>query len=258
MFYAKRNYRKYRRYRRTGRLSTTRILTNKGATSQAKQILALRRKVNHVYRATKPEFKLLQSVPQSSTFNNSSVLTNTYHIVFHAPTQGSDDGQRIGNVIRIIKGILYLNVEYQIQANNNTEEPSFHLGEASGCQIRVICVQPKQALTASQINDFTPADFLAYGGETGDSYSMRTVSPFKANITEYFDILADRKYVVTANKPILETRIKCPKRTARWSDDDEKTTMPFFMIITSGLHADANFTDRVIATYAHKYVFTDA
>lgn len=246
-----------RRSSRRSVLNTTRVLTRKSATSQAKQILALRRKVNRVYRATKPEIKLLQSTPLSSTFSNSPILSNTFYTVYLKPLQGTTDGQRVGDRIKILSGTLYLSLEYQIVTNANSEEPSFHLGEASGCQVRVIFLQPKQCLQEIDVFNIDPSKILEYGGGTGNSYSMRTVSPFAQNITERFTVLADRKFIVSVNRPIVEGRIKMPGRTARFTDDN-LSTMPFCMIITSGLHSDANFSDQVIASYAVKYPFTDA
>ena len=68
-------YRKY--YNRSKTLRKSNIFTNRSAKSQSFQIAALNRKVNRVYRKTKPEYKIVGVTGAHSDFMDSSQVGNT-------------------------------------------------------------------------------------------------------------------------------------------------------------------------------------
>ena len=94
-------YRKY--YKRSKTLRKSNIFTNRSAKSQSFQIAALNRKVNRVYRKTKPEYKIVGVTGAHSDFMDSSQVGNTNRQYYQdGPTAGSGDYQRIGDKINCV------------------------------------------------------------------------------------------------------------------------------------------------------------
>ena len=69
-------YRKY--YKRSKTLRKSNIFTNRSAKSQSFQIAALNRKVNRVYRKTKPEYKIVGVTGAHSDFRDSHMSASEF------------------------------------------------------------------------------------------------------------------------------------------------------------------------------------
>lgn len=261
-------YGRYRRYNRRGsrsfrrrnsRLSTSKVLTRKSATSQARQILALNRKINNVYRATRPEIKIFTSITRQCTFTN-GVTSSTYQsYILKAPeSNGTNDYQFIGNQLRVKDITFYINCEYNITGNNETSEPSFHLGEASHAGLRFIVIRPKSSISSSS---GTPSlsQVLTYNASSGNDYDLRMISPFAVEFSNNYRLLADVKIPLDVNTPEKSRRVKVRGFTLRFNGESaNNATYPIVYVVTSGLHADANFTDQIQCTWAYKIAYTDA
>lgn len=79
MVYGRRSYRRNRRTR-SRTLSTRNIYLRKSATNQAKQINALKRRVNYVSRQCRPEIKTWYVAPKHMEWNNSVLLTDPIYL----------------------------------------------------------------------------------------------------------------------------------------------------------------------------------
>lgn len=250
MAYGKR-FRRYG-YRRGSRyLSNRYIYGKKGASSQAKQIAALRNKVNKVYKACKPETKTV--VTSAETINYTSETTSSYYRFYPmvVPSKGTGDADRVGNYIRVINGVLYLSMEYF-----NNSQTGYHDSESSGCQVRVIIGQFKKAQSYNSI----PAigDIFEFPSNTGPNYTQMALSPFKEGISSNYKILKDMRFTLTTdrNQKMLKIPWK-PKIPYVW---DEGQLLPncWACLVVTGLHFDTNFTETVKITVSDKLVFTDA
>lgn len=258
----RRSYRRnYRRYRRgTSRLSTSRVLTRRSSIAQARQIIALRRRVNRVYKATKPEVKVFTGTTRTQTYTN-NLGSDTYSATLLAAPQqqGTDDFQFVGNLVSVRNLRLLVNAEYNITENNSVDEPSFHKGEASFASLRIIVVQPKQPTTPT-VSTPPLAEIISYNASSGNDYSLRYISPLARNFSTKYKLLADAKIPLNVNSPEKNRVINIRPFSIRYSQTGSvpAANFPIVYIVTSGLHFDANFTDQIRCTWAYKIAYTDA
>ncbi len=247
-----------RRYRkRTSRskriLSTKRIYSRKSASAQANQIYALKRRVNSIYRATRPEIKNIVGSSISYTFSSGALSDVWFSGILPKPAlNNGGDGGMIGNYIRPLS--LQLNGSFEYYNNSTT---GYHNSESSGCQMRLIILQrktPEDYTTTYELSEFIPNP--AY---TGAEYSTMAVKPLQTGITENWDVLCDRRYILTSDSNQRIFRIKFRPRPFRF-DNENSNVFNYckFIVIASGLHYDQDFKEYVEVTQMSKMSYTDA
>lgn len=224
MRYAKRS-----RTRRAGRrgnrtLSTRRIFNNKGAKAQAAQIYALRKSIGRVRRQCRPEIKEVNTsfdnrlLGQYFSGTGSPVTVSEAIFATPMPTVGTGDNNRIGDLIKILPLKFRMTLQYREVYGTVAGSTVWNVPElpTHGMQIRVIAVQAK----ASSSSVPTLSDIL-------ESYSNQTdylttaghmVQQFKNGITARYNILFNRVYSVSQDKPQLARTLSIrPKiRSVRW------------------------------------------
>ena len=250
-----RTYRYRRSYRRNYKkgktLRKSNIFSNRSAKSQSYQIAALNRKVNRVYRTTKPEYKVvgITGAHHTSFYSSEATSPHIYVNYFDGPNAGTADYQRIGDKINSIAYHFYGTFEY-----HNTSTSGYHNSESAGAPMRVIILQRKVESTPESAVNLS--DVLAITASSGDAYSCQVMSPFRDGVTEKYNILCDRKFTLTSarNQKLLHLKVK-PKNM-RFNGSNTNGLVVF--IISAGLHYDANFTETVECYWSQKYVFTDA
>lgn len=245
--------RTWRRKRST--LSTRNIFSRTGAKSQATQIAALRRRINKVYRATKPERKQILTTTANITFSSESggTVEHTYNSESIQP--GNTDTGRIGDKI-FRKDTWYFSLEYY-----NNSDTGYHNSESSGCVIRVICGKWKVPHAGG--NGPSPFDLIENYASSGSGYTCSSIAPLKASTTEDKIIFSDRRYVVSTEKNQRVIRVSTPWYTNRFSDHDHSPSdgwsdHSWCLLLVAGLHWDSNFTEYVNGSTMKKTVFTDA
>ena len=92
-------------------LSTRRIFNNKSARAQAAQINALKRRINRVYRAAKPEVKVVETL-RTERMMLPNMEDNVVGFDFIKPSLGTADDQRIGSMIHMVQPTLFINGKY--------------------------------------------------------------------------------------------------------------------------------------------------
>lgn len=263
-------------YRRKGRrsartLSTRRIFANKSARSQAKQINALKRRVNRVYSRTKPEVK----VSESYGYNSVQLLPyqhTSHNIPFILPSAGTADDQRIGSAINVLSHTLFLSAKYSF-ATKSAQVPVYNqtIG-GNGAAMRVIAVQTKVPR-----NDVPTLDSLMHSPINTSNVGIESMSnmkiPFEVGITTGYHVLYDRVFYFNSFKPIFSKRINIrpARRKVLWnpqSGTDATYTYPagqvFVYVIQGGLESTnidltAEGTDysSIAFSYTQKTAFTD-
>lgn len=232
-------------------LSTKRIFSRRSSLSQARQIAALRNRVNRVYRACKPEIKTV--VTSAETISYTSESTSSYYRAYPmvAPDLGTSDKDRIGNHIRVLNGVLYLSCEYF-----NSSETGYHGTESSGCQVRVVIGQWRSSHQDNQIPSID--HIFEFPSNVGANYTQMAISPLKEGITNSNAILRDVRFTMTSerNQKMLKIPFK-PSYPYIWNDNEGFPNC-WAMIVVTGLHYDTNFTETVKITVSDKLVFTDA
>lgn len=216
------NYRKTRRGNRT--LSTRRIFNNKGAKAQAKQIYALRKSVNRLARANRPEIKVIESkiLTDEFTATSNDVGGNNMWRRFDIslPQSGTEDDQKVGNVIHPLAVNYFINAQYGRVTHSSSGIPMYNLiDQGTGGSFRIVAIQAKQAhQTAPRPSDIFPL-FEDYPNWQTTIVNM--TCPFRNGITTNWDIIYDKVKYINENKPIYTKRLKfIPKqRNIRWEED---------------------------------------
>lgn len=244
--YNKRNSRRYK-------LSTRKIFSNTNAKSQANQIYSLKRRINSVYKRTKPEIKNLLGAAISHSFTSGALADIWYAGVFPMPTQnsGTDSGM-IGNYCKPLSLQLNGTIEYY-----NSSATGYHNTESAGCMARVIIVQrktPEDYTTTHPLSEFIPNP--AY---TGAEYTAMAVKPLQTGITEKWDVLCDKRYILTSDNNQKIFRIRVKPKPFRFNNQDNKIfNYCKFIVIAAGLHYDQDFTEHLEFTEFVKMSYTDA
>lgn len=244
--YNKRNSRRYK-------LSTRKIFSNTSAKSQANQIYSLKRRINSVYRRTKPEIKNLLGAAIKHSFTSGALSDIWYAGVFPMPTQnsGTDNGM-IGNYCKPLSLQLNGTIEYY-----NSSATGYHNTESAGCMARVIIVQrktPEDYTTTHSLSEFIPNP--AY---TGAEYTTMAVKPLQTGITEKWDVLCDKRYVLTSDNNQRIFRIRVKPKPFRFNPSDSKIfNYCKFIVVAAGLHYDQDYTEHLEFTEFVKMSYTDA
>ncbi len=244
--YNKRNSRRYK-------LSTRKIFSNTNAKSQANQIYSLKRRINSVYRRTKPEIKNLLGAAITHSFTSGALDDIWFAGVFPMPTQnsGTDSGM-IGNYCKPLSLQLNGTIEYY-----NSSATGYHNTESAGCMARVIIVQrktPEDYTTTHPLSEFIPNP--AY---TGAEYTAMAVKPLQTGITEKWDVLCDKRYILTSDNNQKIFRIRVKPKPFRFNPSDNKIfNYCKFIIVAAGLHYDTDFTEHLEFTEFVKMSYTDA
>lgn len=249
MAYGKyRGRRNYRRNRRT--LSNRSVYSKTSARSQARQIALLRNRVNSVYKATRPEMKVLNGSIIYKTLD-SQTLFNTYWTIGGPNLElGSGDNQRVGDKINVRNVQFTFTAEYY-----NNSATGYHNSESAGTTMRIIVGQYK----TPRAYDVVPliSAVLSQSSNTPPIYTHQAVVPLKNGITEDYYILKDMKFAMTSsnNQRLIKFNVK--PRNIRWDANGNYNNF-WVMVISAGLHFDTDFSEFVQMTANLKMVYTDA
>ena len=218
MAYARRSTRGRKGRRGTRTLSTRRILTNKGATAQSKQIVATNKKINRIARRLRPEVKLVRSDIDMRTIGHQRAIVGSNYISFrfNVPQPGAYDNGRIGNAIRLLPAKLFMCAQYNQNSNTIPMLQQKYLGG----QIRVIAIQSMIASNETPSLDAIMRQVTYENQPAQLAGNFMMTMPFKNGITSQYKILYDRKFNINADKPMVTRRITIRPaiKVMRWQD----------------------------------------
>lgn len=246
MPYRKRYYK--RRYARRSTLSTRSIYSRRSSLAQAGQIASLKRKVNKVYRACKPEVKRKYFVDGQYNFNN-TISGDVSKSFGDAPiSEGTGDDERVGDKI-------YCKTKYLISAEYfNSSNTGYHNTESAGCQLRVIIGRYKNPMGSGDAP--TAADLIQGYQSSGTNYTISAIAPLKSGLTANYYIDSDKVYYMTTSRNQKAIKVSTPRYLRRFGDN--KSNHAFCLIVCAGFHADSNFTEELNYAISYKTIFTDA
>jgi hypothetical protein len=274
MAYGKR-YRSYRKGRRgTRTLTTRRIFNNKSAKAQASQIYALKRRINRVYRATKPEVKVVETL-RTERMLLPNMDENVVAFDFVRPSIGTADDQRVGSMIHMVQPTLFISAKYDSPTRSNPAPIYNQQLLRSGAAMRIIAIQSKFALNIPPtINEILHSNISTSFQGVDNIANLRI--PFEIGISTRFAIIYDKVKFFSFNKPILSQRINFkPKiKNLKWNPEsgggsDETYVYPvgtiFVYLVQGGLESNnldlnaegVDFT-RITFSYSQKLAYTDA
>lgn len=234
------------------KLSNKNIYMNKSARSQAVQIAALRNRVNKVYRACKPEKKVVISNSALQFAMGSGTGFNTY---FNSGVldigNGNTDSDRIGDKI-YRRDYYYLTFEYY--NNSNT---GYHDSESSGTPVRIILGAFKNDLNAGSVVP-QPSAIISNYDSTGPGSSASCISPLVNGVTDEHQIFYDKAFYMTTDKNQKIIKLKTPWYLCRFGPSANECNHSWLLCKASGLHWDTNFNEKILVTLTRKTVFMDA
>lgn len=230
--------------RRTSRkrLSTSRVLTRTSARAQARQIIALRNRINRISRLNRKELRNFQQT-YSKTFT-SSAFSSVYD------TWGMSTSFMSGQWTKLrgfsINGIL----EY---ADNREAFPQNNITRSGS--IRLVIYQIIQS-RVSTVN----IDSLLEIGATGTDYELNTTRPLKNGVTSFVKILYDRTYTLSNQVPQRRVRIYLRKLLNLHKETDDTVPKGTIKvgIVTSGLHWTSDgYIESITASLISKEIYTE-
>lgn len=247
-------YRRNRYYRRNRRyvrrpLTTRNIYMNRSARSQATQIAALRKRVNRVYRACKPELKTTTSNPFEQLFSNGATAISAKSFVCPDIDKGSNANQRIGDKI-YRRDSFKLTLGY-----TNNSSSGLHNNEVSGSFVRLIAGIWKEPKNAGSTPIST--DIIKDYSQSGLGYRVSVVQPLQNEITTAHQIFYDKVIKLDLNQPLKLVKVQSPWYNARW-DSDGNVVHAWLWVFVNELDYDTTFEERVELTGLCKTVFKDA
>lgn len=196
MVYGRKRRSTRRTYRRSRRaLSTRNIFNNKGARSQASQISALKKRINHVYRQCRPETKLKEGSPVVLAVAWDDENPYALYSV-DMPDVGTGDSDMTGNVCNIKDVHIYLDAELDMQYT----APNYALygGVPGNLSYRIV------AFCTKSLTDNSPdVDDIAVTipqTTNPNQYKMNSIRPLNEGVSSKYDILYDRNFSVTQSR----------------------------------------------------------
>lgn len=249
-FYRKRFTR--RRYARRSALSNRNIYLNRSSRSQAFQIASLKKKVNRVYRACKPDKKVVHDGDVLDYDFDNSAFAKTW-VCWTPPVinTGPLDDQRNGDkVYRSDKWKFTLTY-----SNNASSTSGLHNGESSCAVVRVICGMWKEPKDKYSLP--TPQSIIHDYGQSASAYNVNCIQPLANGVTTEHRIFSDRLYRLSLDNPVQVVTAKTPFYSSRY-DQNDYHVHSWLLVVTGDMDWDASFTETVEAHGIRKTVFTDA
>lgn len=225
-------------YRRKGRrsngsLSSRNVYLNKGARAQAKQIMALKRKINRVYRATRPEVKIAYTIPEQHRWSDYQYVVSQEGYVspdFSLPVEqarlydlglpdlGTGDDEMVGNTVNLLPPTVYMNFNMNqvldMRIANNVVAQNFN--EWTRASVRCVFFMSKTVMEHFPIIDniVNVSNATANPGGTsglyGPMYELNTVNPLADEISSRYKVLKDIRFQLTYDKPVKNLKVKLP------------------------------------------------
>lgn len=217
-------------YRRKGRrgnrtLSTRRIFNNKGAKAQAAQIYALRKSVNRVRRQCLPEVKEVETNYDNRLLAEADiplVPEPWYRLDTPTPALGTGDTERIGNIIKLLPLKFRMTLQYR-EDYQSQQYPAFAELPQHGIQVRVIAIQSKAVSNGPPvITDVLQG--VNFGGFLNSSAMM--VQPFRTGITARYNILYNKVFSVSKDRPQIAKTLKITPRIKHMRWEDTSNSIP--------------------------------
>lgn len=187
-----RRYSRRKVYRKKTKFSKLNLYTHKGAKSQARQIYALSKKVNTVYRYTKPDIDTVTGSvnPSASiTFTNNSVVN---YLLASMPIV---DDTTLGKLGQNLDFVYIRNVKfhflYRFNAEDDTTQPLY---------IRLTFLKLRQG----QAN--FPAATTIFSAQADPYIKVR--GPLRDGLYDTgYKIVGDYKFKITKNRPNLDFKV---------------------------------------------------
>lgn len=213
-------YRRYVRRRNVRRktLSNYKIATRTSAKSQARQIYALKRRINYIQKRTKPEILICRRTNQATLSFTANALGRSLWSIgagasnVFVPALGSANGDlnptatgSANNFARLLSFTLYGNFYY-------TDPPN---DQNSPIMLRLVICQNKS--TRAEAPD--EEDIFARGNASSAVYG-----PLQTGLARTLKVLSDRHYTLSYQRPNVAIKTKLKYLLSYYRDANASTT----------------------------------
>lgn len=243
--------RRYRRRssRRNRVLRSSNVYRRTSAKSQARQIVALNKKVSRIYRSLRPDTQVYVTNPIVRVFNNSVSSSVHYFTQWTATGFRDSDGTTFTLDPGDSRKLYNLRLNGTIEYSDNYPDVAA-VDHQRTCSIRVIFGQAVRSASAS----LSESSILEVA-TSGDGYELNTVRPLRDNVTSYARVLYDKSYVMSDQTPIrmLKWNFRKLLPWRRDAIDGSYHYGSFFILVaTAGLHWDSNYSQQLKLNYMLK------
>lgn len=244
-------YRKKKYNRKT--LSNKNVYGKTSAKSQARQIAALRSRINQCYKVCKPEIRWKSDGIKSWNFTNNSIASGGYEYKIWG-----DESLNISNGLNDIAGsgdfIRSVSLQYFIAGEYSDSISTMAANEGRGCVLRMVVVQskiPKPLASPPGIDDIIDGYV-----SSGDAYNLNSVRSLKRGITDNFKVLCDKKWIITYTKNQLATKFKVNvPNNLRFQGSDYNRV--YVCLMATALRWDSEQSYSCKVSVESKFVYTD-
>lgn len=238
--------RKYfrRKYYRRRTLSTRNIYSKRNAKSQANQIYTLNKKVNAIARANRPDTHILTNGPISQEFTNSSLAT-----IHKSYSSGLTPN---GNYCRLLSFKISGTFEY---GDNKESFPGIEVPRAG--TIRLVIWQSLASKSSGNVQNLPDLIDIS---NSGASYELNTMRPFKDGVSAFVKILYDRTYTVSDQYPVRPFKVQLNKLMPMrlQTGDSGPRGAIYFGFVTSGLHwVNTSYNEHITCNFITKVAYND-
>lgn len=238
-----------RRVRRSRTLRSSNVYRRTSAKSQARQIVALNRKISRVYKSLRPDTQVFYTNPVSRIFNNSAASAVHYFTSWTASGFKNSDGISFeldpGDSRKLYNFRVAGTVEY---SDNYPEQAA--VDHQRTCSIRIILGQSIRSASAS-VSENSILETVT----SGDGYELNCVRPLRDNCTSYVKILYDKSYPMSDQNPIREIKWNF-RKLLPWRRDAIDGAYHYgafwILVTTAGLHWDSNYSQQLKFNYMLK------
>nr|QRV62019.1 putative capsid [ssDNA virus sp.] len=233
-----------RKYYKRRTLSTRNIYSKRNAKSQANQIYTLNKKVNAIARANRPDTHILTNGPISQEFTNSSLAT-----IHKSYSSGLTPN---GNYCRLLSFKISGTFEY---GDNKESFPGIEVPRAG--TIRLVIWQSLASKSSGNVQNMTD---LIDVSNSGASYELNTMRPFKDGVSAFVKILYDRTYTVSDQYPVKPFKVQLNKLMPMrmQTGDAGPRGAIYFGFVTSGLHwVNTSYNEHITCNFITKVAYND-
>lgn len=198
-------------------LSKSNVYGNKSSKAQARQIYALKKRVNYVYSLSKPDVqhsccwarKVMTSEGLGISTEYLGCLVSPGSTTFvnnNGPITGTQLPNMNGMTMKIFGGSLKVSCSYSNNYWNQNDQ-----GEANrwGC-VRLLIVQRKASFNVNPANA-TPDYYIDDYELTGSGYNINHIKPLRTGILTECKILYDKYKSLTQTNNKCEFKFKIPR-----------------------------------------------
>ena len=202
-------YRRRRYNRRRKTLSNYNIATRTNARSQARQIYAIKRRINYLQRLTRPETQISQRLAVASSASTTPILSFSSSARGVSPVYWSLPGvsdpklfidPRLNASTGTYEGDRFYRVNsFSMFGNLQYTSPSTTVKPFT---LRVVIVQTR----STRGDALAAADIFSNVVSSDDSRSVAVFGPLQTGLARTAKVLSDKRYVLSYQRPNVNLR----------------------------------------------------